>query len=94
MLGISTFGIAMNLLRWLPVKLVDQFLLLVAKVILGDTEKYGLKRPKLGPLEVKGVTGKSPVLDVGAWSFVKSGDIKVWLWNLWLLLSFSLQEAF
>jgi hypothetical protein len=94
MLGISTFGIAMNLLRWLPVKLVDQFLLLVAKVILGDTEKYGLKRPKLGPLEVKGVTEKSPVLDVGAWSFIKSGDIKVWLWNLWLLLSFSLQEAF
>ncbi|KAM0826403.1 hypothetical protein ACQ4PT_068907 [Festuca glaucescens] len=77
MLGTSTFGIAMNLLRWLPVKLVDRFLLLVAKMILGDTEKYGLKRPKLGPLEIKGVTGKSPVLDVGAWSLIKSGDIKV-----------------
>uniref|UniRef100_A0ACD5TUY1 Uncharacterized protein n=1 Tax=Avena sativa TaxID=4498 RepID=A0ACD5TUY1_AVESA len=77
MLGTSTFGIAMKLLRWLPVKLVDGFLLLVAKMILGSTEKYGLKRPKLGPLEIKGVTGKSPVLDVGAWSFIKSGDIKV-----------------
>jgi hypothetical protein len=87
MLGSSTFGIAMNLLRWLPVNLVDRFLLLVAKMILGDTEKYGLKRPKLGPLEIKGVTGKSPVLDVGAWSLIKSGDIKVWFW---LLLSFFL----
>ncbi|KAI4992859.1 hypothetical protein ZWY2020_007172 [Hordeum vulgare] len=77
MLGSSTFGIAMKLLRWLPVKLVDRFLLLVAKLILGDTEKYGLKRPKLGPLEIKEVTGKSPVLDVGAWSLIKSGNIKV-----------------
>lgn len=77
MLGSSTFGIAMKLLRWLPVKLVDRFLLFVAKMILGDTEKYGLNRPKLGPLEIKDVTGKSPVLDVGAWSFIKSGNIKV-----------------
>ena len=90
MLGTSTFGIAMKLLRWLPVKLVDRFLLLVAKMILGNTEKYGLKRPKLGPLELKGVTGKSPVLDVGAWSLIKSGDIKVWFMVTSLFLSLGL----
>ncbi|KAK3148305.1 hypothetical protein QOZ80_3BG0293360 [Eleusine coracana subsp. coracana] len=77
MFGSSTFGIAMKLLKWLPVKLVDRFLLLVASMVLGDTEKYGLKRPKLGPLEIKNITGKSPVLDVGAWSLIKSGNIKI-----------------
>uniref|UniRef100_A0A0D9VPV3 Flavin-containing monooxygenase n=1 Tax=Leersia perrieri TaxID=77586 RepID=A0A0D9VPV3_9ORYZ len=76
MFGASTFGVAMKLLRWLPIKMVDRFLLLVARMVLGDTEKYGLKRPKLGPLEIKNVTGKSPVLDVGAWSLIKSGNIK------------------
>jgi hypothetical protein len=77
MFGASTFGIAMKLLRWLPIKMVDRMLLLVARMVLGDTEKHGLRRPKLGPLEIKNVTGKSPVLDVGAWSFIKSGNIKV-----------------
>jgi indole-3-pyruvate monooxygenase len=61
----------------LPVKLVDKFLILASKVILGETEKYGLKRPKVGPLEIKGITGKSPVLDIGALSLIKSGGIKV-----------------
>ncbi|XP_066358178.1 indole-3-pyruvate monooxygenase YUCCA8-like [Miscanthus floridulus] len=77
MFGASTFGIAMKLLRWLPIKLVDRLLLLVARMVLGDTEKHGLRRPKLGPLEIKNITGKSPVLDVGAWSFIKSGNIKI-----------------
>ncbi|KAF8667831.1 hypothetical protein HU200_052590 [Digitaria exilis] len=35
----------MKLLKWLPIKLVDRFLLLVAKMVLGDTEKHGLRRP-------------------------------------------------
>ncbi|KAG0552690.1 hypothetical protein BDA96_01G529200 [Sorghum bicolor] len=77
MFGASTFGIAMKLLRWLPIKLVDRLLLLIARMVLGNTERHGLKRPKLGPLEIKNITGKSPVLDVGAWSFIKSGNIKI-----------------
>ncbi|WVZ55571.1 hypothetical protein U9M48_006212 [Paspalum notatum var. saurae] len=78
MFGRSTFGIAMSLLKWrLPIKLVDWLLLLVARLVLGDTAKHGLRRPKLGPLEIKNITGKSPVLDVGAWSLIKSGNIKI-----------------
>jgi len=37
----------------------------------------GLRRPKTGPLELKNVTGKSPVLDVGAMSLIRSGMIQV-----------------
>ncbi|KAK9274247.1 hypothetical protein L1049_019061 [Liquidambar formosana] len=77
MLGLSTFGIAMALLKWLPLRLVDMFLLLMANFTLGNTEKLGLRRPKTGPIELKNATGKTPVLDVGALSQIKSGKIKV-----------------
>ncbi|KAK8655049.1 hypothetical protein V6N13_107641 [Hibiscus sabdariffa] len=77
MFGFSTFGIAMALLKWFPLRLVDKFLLLVANFTLGRTEPIGICRPKTGPIELKNVTGKTPVLDVGALSQIKSGKIKV-----------------
>ncbi|KAI3899670.1 hypothetical protein MKW92_022321 [Papaver armeniacum] len=77
MCGISTFGIAMGLLKWLPLRIVDKVLLLVAYFSLGNTEQLGLHRPKTGPIELKNATGKTPVLDVGALSRIKSGHIKV-----------------
>ncbi|KAH0923444.1 hypothetical protein HID58_023462 [Brassica napus] len=77
MLGTSTFGLSMLLLRWLPIRLVDRFLLVVSRFILGDTTLLGLNRPRLGPLELKNLTGKTPVLDVGTLAKIKTGDIKV-----------------
>ncbi|KAF3340132.1 indole-3-pyruvate monooxygenase YUCCA2-like protein [Carex littledalei] len=77
MLGQSTFGLSMWLLKWFPVRWVDRFLLLISWFMLGNTARYGLKRPNIGPLELKSVTGKTPVLDVGTLSRIKSGDIKV-----------------
>ncbi|ERM97058.1 hypothetical protein AMTRI_Chr05g72800 [Amborella trichopoda] len=77
MFGISTFGVAMSLLNFFPLKLVDKFLLLMANLMLGRTEKYGLRRPSIGPIELKNGSGKTPVLDVGALSKIKSGGIKV-----------------
>ncbi|KAL0924786.1 hypothetical protein M5K25_005644 [Dendrobium thyrsiflorum] len=76
-LGVSTFRLSVLLLRWLPVRVADFLLLLCARLILGDAEKHGLKRPKIGPLELKNSTGKTPVLDIGALSKIKSGHIKV-----------------
>ncbi|KAI8568912.1 hypothetical protein RHMOL_Rhmol02G0237300 [Rhododendron molle] len=77
MFGFSTFGIAMALLQWLPLRLVDKLLLLAANFTLGNTDSLGLRRPKTGPIELKNATGKTPVLDVGAISQIKSGKIKV-----------------
>ncbi|RZC53582.1 hypothetical protein C5167_012424 [Papaver somniferum] len=77
MCGISTFGIAMGLMKWLPLRIVDKVLLLAAYFSLGNTEQLGLHRPKIGPIELKNATGKTPVLDVGALSRIKSGHIKV-----------------
>ncbi|KAJ3695148.1 hypothetical protein LUZ60_000525 [Juncus effusus] len=77
MLGQSTFGLSMWLLKYLPVRLVDRVLLLISQFMLGDTARFGLKRPNVGPLELKSITGKTPVLDVGTLSKIKSHDISV-----------------
>ncbi|KAJ8764244.1 hypothetical protein K2173_005984 [Erythroxylum novogranatense] len=76
-LGRSTFALSMWLLNWFPVKMVDWFLLRCSQVILGDTIRTGIRRPEIGPLELKNSVGKTPVLDVGAFAKIKSGDIKV-----------------
>lgn len=73
----STFGIAMALLKWLPVQLVDRFILAAARLTLGDTTQLGLRRPKMGPMELKKVSGRTPVLDVGTLDLIKTGKIKV-----------------
>lgn len=77
MLGKSTFGLSMWLLKWLPMRVVDRLLLVISWLVLGDTARYGLDRPRLGPLELKSLSGKTPVLDVGTLDKIKSGDIKI-----------------
>ncbi|MED6135647.1 Indole-3-pyruvate monooxygenase YUCCA6 [Stylosanthes scabra] len=64
MLGRSTFGLSMWLLKWLPIKLVDRLLLIVSWLMLGNTSRFGLDRPPLGPLQLKNLSGKTPVLDI------------------------------
>ncbi|KAG1346553.1 Flavin-containing monooxygenase [Cocos nucifera] len=76
-LGLSTFGLSMWLLKWLPMRTVDRILLLASRIMLGDTARLSLRRPLLGPLELKSLSGKTPVLDIGALAKIKSGDIKV-----------------
>lgn len=76
-MGKSTFELAMMMMKWLPLWLVDKLLLILAWFILGNTDSYGLKRPSIGPLELKNNYGKTPVLDVGALEKIRSGDINV-----------------
>ena len=76
-MGNSTFELAMLMMKWLPLWLVDKILLILAWFILGNTENYGLKRPSTGPLELKNTQGKTPVLDVGALQKIRSGQIEV-----------------
>ncbi|KAF5482531.1 hypothetical protein F2P56_003089 [Juglans regia] len=76
-LGKSTFELAVLMMKWLPLWLVDKLLLILAWLVLGNIEKYGLKRPAVGPMEYKNTMGKTPVLDIGALEKVRSRDIKV-----------------
>ncbi|PHT72406.1 putative indole-3-pyruvate monooxygenase YUCCA5 [Capsicum annuum] len=75
--GKSTFELAMLLMAWLPLWIVDKILLTLTGFILGNIEKYGLKRPSIGPLQLKNTQGKTPVLDIGALEKIRSGKVKV-----------------
>ncbi|KAL3517760.1 hypothetical protein ACH5RR_020349 [Cinchona calisaya] len=75
--GKSTFELAMFMLKWIPLWLVDKILLVLAWFILGNIEKYGIKRPSVGPLLLKNTRGKTPVLDIGALEKIRSGEINV-----------------
>ncbi|XP_071698226.1 probable indole-3-pyruvate monooxygenase YUCCA3 [Rutidosis leptorrhynchoides] len=75
--GKSTFELASKLMKWLPVKMVDKILLLLARCTLGNLEKYGIKRPLMGPIELKNTKGKTPVLDIGALQKIKSRNIQI-----------------
>lgn len=76
-LNISTFQVILMLLKLFPKWFVDKLIVLFSRLTLGSTDKYGLIRPKEGPLEMKARTGHTPVLDVGTVAKVKSGEIKV-----------------
>ncbi|OWM80004.1 hypothetical protein CDL15_Pgr009982 [Punica granatum] len=76
-LGKSTFELAVFLMKWLPLWLVDKLLLILAWLVLGNIANYGIKRPSTGPLELKNTKGKTPVLDIGALEKIRSGKIKV-----------------
>ncbi|XP_021320022.1 probable indole-3-pyruvate monooxygenase YUCCA9 [Sorghum bicolor] len=76
-LGRSTFAMSAAMARWLPLWLVDRVLLAMAALALGDVERYGLRRPAVGPLEMKKREGRTPVLDTGAVAKIRSGQIKV-----------------
>ncbi|CAN6171797.1 unnamed protein product [Urochloa humidicola] len=77
MFGVATFSIAVFLLRFLPLRLVDMILVLLARLFLGNLEKLGIRRPAGGPLELKNSRGRTPVLDIGALARIRSGDIEV-----------------
>lgn len=76
-LGKSTFELAGMMMKWLPLWLADKILVAAAWFVLGNTGRYGLKRPATGPLQLKHTEGKTPVLDIGALARIRSGDIKV-----------------
>ncbi|XP_031482276.1 probable indole-3-pyruvate monooxygenase YUCCA5 [Nymphaea colorata] len=75
--GKSTYEVAATLLKWLPLWMVDKLLLICARLELGNIQKFGLKRPAMGPLQLKNTFGRTPVLDIGALKKIRSGDIKV-----------------
>ncbi|XP_037458707.1 probable indole-3-pyruvate monooxygenase YUCCA10 [Triticum dicoccoides] len=69
--------LGMTLARRLPLNLVDNLLVMAANLIFGDLSRYGIRRPKMGPMILKSETGRSAVIDVGTVGFLKKGIIKV-----------------
>ncbi|KAF7818248.1 putative indole-3-pyruvate monooxygenase YUCCA10 [Senna tora] len=69
------FGLC--LVKYMPVKIVDTIMVLLSKLVYGDATKYGIERPKEGPFYMKVKYGKYPVMDVGTFNKIKSGEIQV-----------------
>ncbi|OVA15086.1 Pyridine nucleotide-disulfide oxidoreductase [Macleaya cordata] len=65
------------LMKCLPLNIVDWLLVFSSKLIYGDTTKYGITRPQEGPIIIHGKRGRLPVIDVGTYNKIKSGQIQV-----------------
>ncbi|XP_004247953.2 probable indole-3-pyruvate monooxygenase YUCCA10 [Solanum lycopersicum] len=68
---------AMLLLKYLPIYLVDTVIAIYAKFMFGNLAELGIPQPEEGPFSVKISKGRSPVIDVGAINKIKLGQIKV-----------------
>lgn len=69
--------VGLSLLKRLEVGMVDSLMVMVSKVVYGDLSKYGITRPSEGPFYMKVKYGKYPVVDVGTYKKIKSGEIQV-----------------
>jgi indole-3-pyruvate monooxygenase len=69
--------LALILLKRIEVGMVDSLLVMLSKLVYGDLSKYGIRRPSEGPFYMKVKYGKYPVIDVGAYKKIKSGEIQV-----------------
>ncbi|CAM0880908.1 unnamed protein product [Alopecurus aequalis] len=69
--------VAMTLYSYLPLWLIDLIVLLMCRVVFGDTSRYGLRRPAMGPFSMKINTPAYPVVDVGTYAKIKTGQIQV-----------------
>ncbi|PSR86028.1 Indole-3-pyruvate monooxygenase YUCCA10 [Actinidia chinensis var. chinensis] len=65
------------LLKYFQYSRVDSLMVLLSKLRYGDLTKYGIQRPQEGPFTLKVKYGKYPVIDVGTYKKIKSGEIQV-----------------
>uniref|UniRef100_A0A0E0MUK0 indole-3-pyruvate monooxygenase n=1 Tax=Oryza rufipogon TaxID=4529 RepID=A0A0E0MUK0_ORYRU len=74
----EVWSVGMALQRYLPTWAVDKVVLLMCAVVFGgDTARYGLRRPAVGPFAMKMTTPAYPVFDVGTFAKIRSGEIRV-----------------
>ncbi|KAJ0810694.1 putative indole-3-pyruvate monooxygenase [Helianthus annuus] len=68
--------LGMYFLKYIRCTIVDKMVLVLSKLLYGDLGRFGIQRPFKGPFLLKKETGRSPVIDVGTISKIKTGDIK------------------
>ncbi|KAG5044026.1 hypothetical protein AAZX31_03G188800 [Glycine max] len=70
-------SLGLFLLKYLSLSTVDSLMVMLSTMIYGDVTKYGVARPNEGPFYMKVKYGKYPVIDVGTYKKIKSGELKV-----------------
>ncbi|KAJ4809099.1 Flavin-containing monooxygenase [Rhynchospora pubera] len=71
------WSFAMGLMKYLPISIVDNIILFLCYLRFGNTAKYGLRRPDIGPMYMKCYTPMYQVIDVGTYDRIKTGEIQV-----------------
>lgn len=69
-----TFGISQ---RWLPPKLADALNAPMTRLLLGDLQALGLKKPVQGPITQIREQGRVPFIDTGTIGLMRAGHIAV-----------------
>lgn len=85
--------LGMTFVQYMPVTIVDLFLVKLADFIFGDLSNYGIVRPGVGPLQLKSKTGRSSVIDVGTAGLIKKGVVKVKILFQQILVIISVLES-
>ncbi|MED6221940.1 hypothetical protein PIB30_059609 [Stylosanthes scabra] len=67
----------MRMLKYLPQKVADVGITLLADFKFGDLSEFGIRRPNKGPFYLKEAAGRAPILDVGTIDKIREGKIKV-----------------
>ncbi|KAF3436383.1 hypothetical protein FNV43_RR23475 [Rhamnella rubrinervis] len=70
-------SMGLRLLKHLPLNMVDSMMAMLGKLFYRDLTKFGINRPTEGPFFMKIKYGKYPVIDVGTYQKIKSGEIQV-----------------
>jgi len=52
-------------------------MVMLSKMVYGNVTNYGVGRPSEGPFYMKVKYGKYPIVDVGTFHKIKSGELKV-----------------
>jgi len=65
------------LMSSLPVGLADAISVLTLKLVVGDLSKFGIHRPKKGPIRLIVEDGRVSLLDVGTLALIRSGELAV-----------------
>lgn len=73
---ILNLGVTLALYR-LPIWMIDKLALLLCYLEFGDTSNHGIRRPAIGPFARTQQTSALPVIDVGTFRKIKSGEIQV-----------------
>ena len=66
-----------QLMARLPPRVADAITLAILARVVGDLSKWGIVRPKLGPISQVVAHGKIPLIDVGTIELIKQGKIVV-----------------
>ena len=75
-LGVPVAVVA-RITRLLPPRLADAVSGTLQRIVVGDLERYGLRKPDYGPMAQIARTGRIPLIDVGTIGAIKAGHIAV-----------------